>query len=89
MHLDTLPETNSSSVLKITQLPKGKKLVFQNINFQLRHVSFREGSPPFGATKATQKQRSEQFAADAAKSVSEGKMEWYEDDEMPNNYEIH
>lgn len=38
---------------------------------------------------ATQKQRSEQFAADAAKSVSEGKMEWYEDDEMPNNYEIH
>lgn len=25
-------------------------------------------------------------AADAAKSVSEGKMKWYEDDEMPNNY---
>lgn len=34
MHLDTLPETNSSSVLKITQLPKGKKLVFQPSTFR-------------------------------------------------------
>ena len=37
----------------------------------------------------TQKRHSEQFAADAAKSVSEGKMRWYEHHEMPNNNEIH
>ena len=39
--------------------------------------------------RETQKRHSEQFAADAAKSVSEGKMRLYEHHEMPNNNEIH